>query len=76
MKKLTEAPISREKFIVISVAGGFATFALLIAVIFATGSSFGQRCAYAFPGDFRSQKQCISDLSAGRQALEAQEGLE
>lgn len=36
---------------------------LLIAFVLVTGSTFGQRCDRAFPGDAMRAEQCVYDLS-------------
>ncbi len=39
--------------------------AILIAVVFATGSTFGQRCAAAYPNDPTQTEDCVERLSRG-----------
>lgn len=39
--------------------------AILIAVVFATGSTFGQRCAKLYPKDTANWQACIQRLKTG-----------
>lgn len=45
---------------------GAVTAVVLIIGVFATGSTFGQRCAKVFPKDSPEWHQCIKDLAAGK----------
>jgi ABC-type microcin C transport system permease subunit YejB len=58
--------MSFEKLVVIGFVSGIATFALLLIFVFATGSTFGQRCtAMGYSGDDWSQ--CVDGLSRGEE---------
>lgn len=43
----------------------FGLAALLIGFVFATGGTFGQRCAKAFPDDPARAELCVYNLSHG-----------
>lgn len=51
------------KIIVIGIVSGCVAFAALLVFVFATGQTFGQRCAH-FPVEARAQ--CVDDLSRGK----------
>jgi len=54
------------RFLTTAFLGGLAGTILLIAYIFATGQSFGQRCDRMFPNDGARQELCVENLAAGR----------
>ncbi len=45
--------------------GGVIAFIALLIFVFATGSTFGQRCAKLHPEKGEAWQQCIDDLSRG-----------
>lgn len=45
--------------------GGVVAFVLLLIVVFATGSTFGQRCAKLHPEKGQAWQQCIDNLKRG-----------
>jgi membrane protein DedA with SNARE-associated domain len=55
-----------EKFAVISVIGGLTTFAILLSLVFATGSTFGQRCSeMGYTGT--DHRICVTALTKGEE---------
>lgn len=54
---------AEQRAVVVGVACGLALFAALLLIVFATGQTFGQRCAEYFPKDAEAQRQCVVDLS-------------
>jgi len=53
------------RLIASSFAAGIGATVALIAIIFATGSTFGQRCQKAFPDDTARAAQCVHNLVKG-----------
>lgn len=58
--------MDRYRLIVQMAIGGFAVGVFLIAFAFATGSTFGQRCAKIHPEKGEAWRQCIDRLSRGK----------
>jgi len=54
-----------SKVIIHSLIGGVVAFVLLLIVVFATGSTFGQRCAKIHSEKGEAWQQCIKDLQRG-----------
>lgn len=57
--------MSMPRLIVSSVAAGVGATVALIAIIFATGSTFGQRCQRSFPSDPVRAELCVYNLVRG-----------
>jgi hypothetical protein len=55
--------MSQKKFFVIGFLFGLAIFAVLLILVFATGSTLGQRCAVNFAPDSAAWTECIHRLS-------------
>lgn len=53
------------RFCVGSFFGGLGVAAAIIAAVFATGATFGQRCAHAYPADAPRAMVCVDHLSHG-----------
>ncbi len=53
-------------FIAIAAAIGGLMAVVLIALVFLTGNTYGQRCAHAYPNDGLAQERCVQNLSVGK----------
>lgn len=53
------------RLIIVSFAGGFGVVAAILLLAFATGSTFGQRCARAYPQGGIEVERCVYALSRG-----------
>jgi hypothetical protein len=48
-----------------TVVGSLVGFGLLLASVFATGSTFGQRCDRAYPTNALEAERCVERLAHG-----------
>lgn len=54
------------KRVLMIIYGGLALWGVIIMIVFATGSTFGQRCAAMYARDSRAWESCVSALAARR----------
>jgi hypothetical protein len=57
--------MSTERLIASSFFAGLGATVALIAIVFATGSTFGQRCDRMFPDSALRAEACVQNLVKG-----------
>lgn len=58
--------MTARRGLIIGAAIGIVFGIALIVAVFATGSTFGQRCDRAFPSDPERSSLCVKNLAKGR----------
>jgi hypothetical protein len=53
-------------FLLSVICGSLGAFGILLVVVFATGSTFGQRCAALYEHGSQSWQMCVRDLATRR----------
>lgn len=57
--------MTRAGFIASAILAGLVGAAVLVGVVFATGQTFGQRCAAAYDPNTATWNQCVERLAHG-----------